>query len=92
MPRGEEAAEEERDRHDHEVHDADALVVLGQQPRGHAVLVVQIGDRRCSDERSSYGLPWSYLFSCAAAADSVCPAGALSDLMYSMSAHHASLR
>ena len=33
---------------DHEVHDADALVVLGQQPRRDRVLVVQIGHARRS--------------------------------------------
>ena len=39
---GEEAAEEERDGDDDQVHDADALVVLRQQPRRHAVPDVQI--------------------------------------------------
>jgi hypothetical protein len=50
---GEEAAEEEGERHDQEVHDADALVVLGQEPRGDTRLMVQIGDRRSSNDRSS---------------------------------------
>jgi hypothetical protein len=45
--RGEDPADEEREADDAEVHDADAFVVLGQEPRRDRVLMVEIGDARC---------------------------------------------
>src|SRR4029434_9341787 len=73
----EEAAEEKRRRHDHQVQNPDPLVVIRQQPRSDAVPVVDVGGRLCPDYGFHNG-PYR--------ADATRFPPACSDLMYSISA------
>src|SRR5207244_3807466 len=75
--RGEDAAEEKRERHDDQVQDPDPLVVIRQQPRRDAVLVIEIGGRLFVDD-GFHMSPYC--------ADATPFPPACSDLMYSMSA------